>query len=113
MEESRLHTCNINDVEKGSFDNGILWKTYSHPLYSLYCKEISGKWVYHDEPDKLEQIASDLVFVIAMGLSFQMKVVKMFLYIAQVCIVRMADFSPNRKLHLKPSRGTKVFLLSM
>ena len=69
--QNRLKKCGLQDVKEGIIRTGLDWdwQAYSHPLYMFYKEEIIGKWVYHDEPQNLEKLASKIRVVIAEGLS--------------------------------------------
>ncbi len=50
-----------------------MWIRLLHPKYLEYCRQISGKWVYRDKPDKLRLIALNLLDLICDGFTSEIK----------------------------------------
>jgi hypothetical protein len=50
-----------------------VWIKILHPNYAQLAKRVSGKWVHHDNPQRLNVIAQDLSHLIIGGLATEIK----------------------------------------
>ena len=50
-----------------------IWIKHLHPNYLELFRKSSGKWVHHDNPEKLEEITQDFTQFILEGLAIEIK----------------------------------------